>query len=160
MDIGYEVVRVGSDSVGARNSILSNSNIVGARNDVLSVCNITTNVRNSSIGIDCKLGLEKNNQGRQQKSGLTHIEYSEELVELQFPGHDLLFITLRMDESRNTAAFPLLGHLPFDFHNSYTTKRIIWQPSNPIAGLTHAIDCFIASRADSLRSSNLFPFVP
>ena len=112
MDVGHDVVSVGSDIEG---------------------------VRNRCMGIYGELSLNRIVRGASKKRDTTHIEYVKDPVELQPPGGDLFLITV--DESRNRVAFALLGHLAFNFCNRSAIKHIIRQPSNrpSLAQLTSSI---------------------
>ena len=119
---------------------------------------VAMNIRNQSVGIDCKLSLEKRRQRVLGGSHRTYIKHLKNPIKVPPPSHNIFFITLCMEEPNCPVSFAVLGDLPL--YRGYSSVII-----NEIFGvcilcLTHAVNRPIASSTDVLSSSDFFPFKP
>ena len=70
-------------------------------------------------------------------------------IEIQLPSRDRTLIVCCMDNSRDSVPLALFDDLPLDHCHSPVIKSIVSELSKVnVSGLTHVVNCSIASRTD------------
>ena len=82
------------------------------------------------------------------KGGRTHIEDMKDPVEVQFPSPDRILLSLAAWTIRDRVPLALLDDLPLNLCYSPSIKSVSELPNMCITGLTHVVNCPIASRTD------------
>ena len=73
-----------------------------------------------------KLGLKAEIQRWSHGSGRTHVECMKNLVEVQLPGSDRLFVVLRVETpGDHTSLTPTLGDVLLDLRHSPVIERLV-----------------------------------
>ena len=118
------------------------------RNDGVGVCNALTNVGNDQVCVNRKLGLGEVSQRRSYRSGGTHVEHMKNPLEVRPPGGNCLFIVLRVEMSGDYVPFASLD-VPLNLcHSPAIGNSISGSPDISTSGLTHVVNCSIASNTD------------
>jgi hypothetical protein len=90
----------------------------------------------------------------------THGEDLEDIVEVQLPGGDLLFVVLGAEVSRDYTPFAPLDQLSVNVRYGPTIEYFSGRSEMDAAGSTHNFNRSIAQHMGGLSSSGFFPFVP
>jgi hypothetical protein len=90
----------------------------------------------------------------------THGEDLKDIVEVQLPGGDRLFVVLHVEVSRDYIPFTPLDELLVNVCHGPTIEYFSGRSEADVVGSTHNFNRFIAPYTDGLSSSGFFPFVP
>ena len=135
---------------------------IGVRNTAGDVGNNGVGVRNDCICVYREFGLGAGDQRWPCRSNKTHVKDEKESIEVRSPGYDRRFIAICVEESRDRIPFTLPDDLLLDLRHGAAMESIVSGRSEltTTAGLTHAVNCAIASHTELLRSFNRFPLSP
>jgi hypothetical protein len=116
--------------------------------------------RNGYTRVYCEFLLDREVSTGRYRNDRTHGEDLEDIVEVQLPGGDLLFVVLNAEVSRDCTPFAPLDQLPVDVHHGPTIEYFSGRSEVDVVGSTHNFNRSIAQYTGGLSSSGFFPFVP